>query len=101
MNENFKISPSEINKIKLLNQKDKNFRLENLKLFNQQGFPTRNQEDWKFSDINQIFSKNFKNLKSFKGWRNEIFGKLAKDLLEGKIAFGIKNRKIQIINSNN
>ena len=37
MNENFKISPSEINKIKVLNQKDKNFRLENLKLFNQQG----------------------------------------------------------------
>ena len=69
MNENFKISPSEINKIKPLNQKDKNFRLENLKLFNQHGFPTRNQEDWKFSDINQIFSKNFKNLESFK---NEI-----------------------------
>ena len=69
MNENFKISPSEINKIKVLNQKDKNFRLENLKLFNQQGFPTRNHEDWKFSDINQIFSKNFKNLESFK---NEI-----------------------------
>ena len=69
MNENFKISPSEINKIKILNQKDKNFRLENLKLFNQQGFPTRNHEDWKFSDINQIFSKNFKNLESFK---NEI-----------------------------
>ena len=66
MNENFKISPSEINKIKVLNQKDKNFRLENLKLFNQQGFPTRNHEDWKFSDINQIFSKNFKNLESFK-----------------------------------
>jgi len=66
MNENFKISPSEIDKIKLLNQKEKNFRLENLKLFNQQGFPTRNQEDWKFSDINQIFSKNFKNLESFK-----------------------------------
>ncbi len=69
MNENFKISPSEINKIEILNQKDKNFRLENLKLFNQQGFPSRSQEDWKFSDINQIFSKNFKNLESFK---NEI-----------------------------
>ena len=68
MNENFKISPSEINKIKVLNQKDKNFRLENLKLFNQQGFPSRNQEDWKFSDINQIFSKNFKNLESFKNF---------------------------------
>ena len=69
MNENFKINPSEISKIKVLNQKDKNFRLENLKLFNQQGFPTRNHEDWKFSDINQIFSENFKNLDSF---QNEI-----------------------------
>ena len=69
MNENFKISPSEINKIKVSNQKDKNFRLENLKLFNQHGFPTRNLEDWRFSDINQIFSKNFKNLESHK---NEI-----------------------------
>ena len=57
MNENFKISPSEINKIKVLNQKDKNFRLENLKLFNQQGFPTRNHEDWKFSDINKDYSE--------------------------------------------
>ncbi len=66
MNENFKISSSEIKKIKPLNQKEKKIRLENLKLFNQQGFPSRNQEDWKFSDINQIFSKNFKNLESFK-----------------------------------
>ncbi len=66
MNENFKINLSEVNKIKFLNQEDKNFRLENLKLFNQQGFPNRSQEDWKFSDINQIFSKNFKNLEASK-----------------------------------
>ena len=55
----------------------------------------------KQNELELIAEGNFENLKSFKGWRNEIFGKLAKDLLEGKIAFGIKNKKIQIINSVN
>ena len=55
----------------------------------------------KQSELELIAEGNFENLNSFKGWRNEIFGKLAKDLLEGKISFGIKNKKIQIINSNN
>ncbi len=55
----------------------------------------------KQNELELMAEGNFENLKSFKGWRNEIFGKLAKDLLEGKIAFGIKNKKIQIINSNN
>ena len=55
----------------------------------------------KQSELELIAEGNFENLNSFKGWRNEIFGKLAKDLLEGKIAFGIKNKKVQIINSYN
>ena len=55
----------------------------------------------KQNELELIAEGNFENLNSFKGWRNEIFGKLAKDLLEGKIAFGIKNKKIQIINSVN
>ena len=66
MNENFKISSAEIDKIKALNQEEKKFRLENLKLFNKQGFPSKKEEDWKFSDISQILSKNFKNLKTEK-----------------------------------
>ena len=66
MNENFKISSAEIDKIKALNQEEKKFRLENLKLFNKQGFPSKKEEDWKFSDISQILSKNFKNLKTGK-----------------------------------
>ena len=55
----------------------------------------------KQNELELIAEGNFENLKSFKGWRNEIFGKLAKDLLEGRTAFGIKNKKIQIINSYN
>ena len=62
MIENFKISSKEIEKINLTNKSDKNFRLENLKSFNLKGFPTKQDEDWKFSDIRQIFSENFKKI---------------------------------------
>ena len=55
----------------------------------------------KQNELELIAEGNFENLKSFKGWRNEIFGKLAKDLLGGKIAFGINNKKIHIIKSKN
>ncbi len=55
----------------------------------------------KQNELELIAEGNIENLKSFKGWRNEIFGKLAKDLLGGRIAFVIKNKKIQIIDSNN
>ena len=69
MNENFKINTAEIDRFKFLNKEEKNFRLDNLKLFNTQGFPTKNDEDWKFSDVKQIFSKNFKNLEA---WNKEV-----------------------------
>lgn len=69
MNENFKINTAEIDRFKFLNKEEKNFRLNNLKLFNTQGFPTKNDEDWKFSDVKQIFSKNFKNLEA---WNKEV-----------------------------
>ena len=59
MIENFKINEKEIEKINLINEEDKNFRLKNLKQFNQKGFPSKNEEDWKFSDIKKILEKNF------------------------------------------
>jgi len=62
MIENFKINSKEIDKIKIANKDDKNFRLKNLESFNQKGFPTKTQEDWKFSDINKILNKNFNEL---------------------------------------
>tara|TARA_B100000579_G_scaffold67225_1_gene50290 strand:+ start:721 stop:1974 length:1254 start_codon:yes stop_codon:yes gene_type:complete len=62
MIENFKISLKEIDKINLINQDDKNFRIKNLEFFNQKGFPTKKEEDWKFSDLREIFYKNFKKI---------------------------------------
>ena len=63
MIENFKINEKEIEKINLINEEDKNFRLKNLKQFNQKGFPSKNEEDWKFSDIKKILEKNFGEIK--------------------------------------
>ena len=62
MIENFKINLKEIDKINLINQDDKNYRIKNLEFFNQKGFPTKKDEDWKFSDLREIFSKNFKKI---------------------------------------
>ena len=62
MVENFKIDIKEIDKIHSINQDDKNYRIQNLEFFNQKGFPTKKDEDWKFSDIREIFTKNFKKI---------------------------------------
>ena len=56
MIENFKISLKEIDKINLINQDDKNYRIKNLEFFNQKGFPTKKDEDWKFSDMREIMT---------------------------------------------
>ena len=60
MIENFKIDSKEIDKINIINEDDKNFRIENLNAFNSKGFSKQKKEDWKFSDTKAIFSKNFK-----------------------------------------
>ena len=62
MIENFKINSNEVDKILVLNEKDKNFRIRNLEFFNKKGFPTKRQEDWKFSDLREIVNKNFEKL---------------------------------------
>tara|TARA_B100000963_G_C22625299_1_gene672016 strand:- start:1348 stop:2607 length:1260 start_codon:yes stop_codon:yes gene_type:complete len=59
---NFKIDSSEIDKIGDFNKKEKDFRLKNLENFNKNGFPNKRNEDWKFSDLREIVSKNFKKL---------------------------------------
>jgi len=60
---NFKFNQNEINKIGQFSKKEKDFRLKNLLYFNEVGFPNKRSEEWKFSDLNDIISKNFKNLK--------------------------------------
>ena len=62
MIDNFKINSSEVDNIIVLNKKDKDFRIKNLEFFNKKGFPTKKEEDWKFSDVREIFSKNFDEL---------------------------------------
>ena len=62
MIENFKINSKEIDKIKKISKQEKDFRINNLNLFNKKGFPDKKQEDWKFSDLREIVYKNFKKL---------------------------------------
>ena len=51
-----------VEKIKDLSPEDKILREENLDLFYKNGFPNKKEEDWKFSDLNSILSKNFDNI---------------------------------------
>ena len=109
MIENFKIDSNEIDKIKHINNDDKNFRIENLNLFNSTGFPGKKEEDWKFSDIKSIFSKNFKTLNLDNSNSKDTDIKLIKDfdhnhmfLINGKLVnsdFKFENKsKIKISN---
>ncbi len=63
MIQEFKINSDEIDKIKIIDQREKKFRIKNLEFFNKKGFPTKSDEDSKFSDIKNIFDKNFKNFR--------------------------------------
>jgi len=62
MIENFDINSSEIDKIKKITEKEKDFRVKNLDFFKTTGFPNKKLEDWKFSDFRDIVSKNFEEL---------------------------------------
>ena len=59
---NYKINSDEIDKIGNFTKEEKSFRLKNLDYFNDIGFPNKKNEDWKFSDLKEIVSKNFSKL---------------------------------------
>ena len=59
MIQNFEINFNEINKIKKITTDEKQFRIKNLELFKNSGFPNKRLEDWKFSDFKNIVDKNF------------------------------------------
>ena len=46
-------------------------------------------------ELRLILDGQMKDLKVFKGWRNEIYGKFVDQLLKGKIAFTIKDNEIK------
>ena len=74
MLENFKFNSNEIDKIKDITSEEKDFRLKNLNFFNENGFPNKRNEDWKFSDLRDIVSKNFNelNFKTISSTDNKI-----------------------------
>ena len=59
-----------------LSRKNIDLRKKNLNKFISLGLPNKREEDWKFSDLNQIISSNIKNLKFFD---KELFSKNIKE----------------------
>ena len=57
-----KIHSNEIDKIGKFSKEEKDYRIKNLNYFNDIGLPNKKNEDWKFSDLKAIVSKNFKKL---------------------------------------
>ena len=51
-----------IEKIKNLSPEEKKLRKKNLELFYLNGFPSKKDEDWKFTDLNSILGQNFSNI---------------------------------------
>ena len=62
MLENFQINSEQIDKIKKISLEEKDFRIKNLEFFQNTGFPNKKQEDWKFSDFQNIINNNFDKL---------------------------------------
>ena len=60
--QNFEINLNQIDEIKEITSKEKNFRMKNLEFFNEVGFPNKRLEDWKFTDFQGIVDRNFKKL---------------------------------------
>ena len=62
MIQNFEINSKQIDKIKNISNKEKDFRNKNLEIFKNSGFPSNRLEDWKFTDFRNIINNNFKEL---------------------------------------
>ena len=75
-----------------LSEKEIAFKNFNAKKFSNQGFPNRKDEDWKFSDINQIIKKEIGELKFYSEPSKETG--IDKDILLN----GIKHNKLIFIN---
>ena len=73
------------------NESQINYKKVNLENFFKKGFPNKRQEDWKFSDLNQIIQSNIKNL----NYISEIDNK---DNIEQKLIKDFDHNKIFIVN---
>ena len=52
----------DLGKISNSSKKEEIDRIKNLEQFLKTGLPNKKDENWKFSDLNTIISKNFKNI---------------------------------------
>ena len=62
MEEQLKIDFEKLLETSNFSKKNVEIKRKNFENFIEKGFPNRREENWKFSDINQIISKNIKNL---------------------------------------
>lgn len=59
---NFDLKVENINNISL---EEKKFREKSLKIFNEEGFPNKKAEEWKFTDLNKIINDNFEKISNY------------------------------------
>ena len=90
--QNFKTDFEKTLKESNLSEKEIAFKNLNAKEFSKQGFPNRKDEDWKFSDINQIIKKEIGELKFYTSQSNET--DIDEDVLLGEI----KHNKLIFVN---
>ncbi len=81
--ENFKTDFEKTLKEGNLSEKEVAFKSLNAKEFSKQGFPNRKDEDWKFSDINQIIKKEIGELNFYSEQLKK--GEIDKDILLNEI----------------
>ena len=62
MEEQLKIDFEKLLETSNFSKKNIEIKRKNFDNFIEKGFPNRREENWKFSDLNQIISKNIKNL---------------------------------------
>ena len=96
--ENFKTDFEKILKESNLSEKEIAFKNLNAKEFSSHGFPNRKDEDWKFSDINQIIKKEIGELNFYTEQLKK--GEIDKDILLNEIEhnklFFINGQLVQI-----
>ena len=90
--QNFKTDFEKKLKDSNLSEKEITFKNLNAKEFSKQGFPNKRDEDWKFSDINQIIKKEIGELKFYTGQLREA--KIDENVLLSEI----KHNKLIFVN---
>ena len=72
MEEQLKIDFERLLENSNFSKKNVEIKRNNFDNFIKKGFPNRREENWKFSDLNQIISKNIKNLSFYNDYQNQI-----------------------------